>query len=135
MLLQSINQSGHELMGLEKDPRRKDSPVINGLDKVNKDWQALCVQLMNASYKLTEVQEQMRKYHSAKKVVITWLEQIETRLRSLPPFGIDPNSIKNQMAEQQVGINSISCGRVLCNSTYITPLKLTLRFDGQLKRV
>ena len=69
---------------------------------MNRDWQALCVQLMNASYKLTEVQEQMRKYHAAKQTVLVWFERIETRISSLPPFGIDPKSIKEQMNEQQV---------------------------------
>ena len=89
---------------MDKDPRRKDSPLVSGLDQVNRDWQALCVQLMNANYKLTEVQEQMRKYHAANKIVLTWVEQIETRLQKLPAFWLDPKVIKQQMEAQQVCI-------------------------------
>ena len=101
-MLQTVNQGGHELLGLNKDPRQKNPPVMNGLDEMNKNWQALCLQLNNAEYKLKEVQEHMRKYYTATRVVVTWFKQIESRLRSQTSFGIEPKSIKKQMAEQQV---------------------------------
>ena len=103
-LVQAVNQSAHELITLDKDPRRKDSPVVSGLENVNRDWQALSVQLMNATYKYNELREQMLKYHTARKTVVSWFELIEARLIHLPSFGVDPKSIKKQMAEQQVCI-------------------------------
>ena len=100
--MQAVNQSAHELINLDKDPRRKDSSVVTSLDNVNKDWQALSVQLMSATYKYNEVREQMLKYHQGKKAVVSWFELIEARLINLPPLGIDPKFIKKQMEEQQV---------------------------------
>ena len=104
--VQAVNQSAHELLTLDKDPRRKDSPVVRNLEDVNRDWQALSVQLMNATYKFNELREQMLKYHKTKKTVVSWFELIEARLIKLPPFGIDPKAIKKQMTEQQVRINN-----------------------------
>ena len=100
-----MNQSAHELITLDKDPRRKDSPVVSSLDDVNRDWQALSVQLMNATYKFNELREQMLKYHKTRKTVLSWFELIEGRLSKLPPFGVDPKAIKSQMSEQQVRIS------------------------------
>ena len=102
--VQAVNQSAHELITLDKDPRRKDSPVVSSLDNVNRNWQALSLQLMNTTYKYNELREQMIKYHQTKKTVVSWFELIETRLIKLPPFGIDPKSIKKHMTEQQVRI-------------------------------
>ena len=102
--VQAVNESAHELITLDKDPRRKDSPVVSSLDTVNKNWQALSLLLMNTTYKYNEVREQMLKYHKAKKTVMSWFQLIESRLIDLPPFGIDPKSIKKHMTEQQVRI-------------------------------
>lgn len=123
-LVQAVNQSAHELITLDKDPRRKDSPVVSSLDNLNKDWQDLSVQLMNASYKYNEIRERMIKYHSTRKDVLSWFELIEARLINLPPFGIDPKSIKKQMSEQQVCIVIRTMMNVMIYSSYETIISL-----------
>ena len=98
--MQSVNQGGHELINLEKT--KQQSIILETLDRVNKNWQALCIKLLNITSKFDELQDQSQKYHSVYKVVAVWLDRTEVRLVSMPPVGVDPDVLSAQMKEQKV---------------------------------
>lgn len=98
--MQSVNQGGHELINLEKT--KQQSIILETLDRVNKNWQALCIKLLNITSKFDELQDQSQKYHSVYKVVAVWLDRTEVRLVSMPPVGVDPDVLSTQMKEQKV---------------------------------
>ena len=97
---QSVNQGGHELINLEKN--KQQSIILETLDRVNKNWQALAIKLLNTTAKFDELQEQSEKFYSVYKSVTVWLDNIEVRLVSIPPVGLDPDVLSSQMKEQKV---------------------------------
>lgn len=97
---QSVNQGGHELINLEKN--KQQSVILETLDRVNKNWQALAIKLLNTSAKFDELQEQSEKFYTVFKHVTLWLDDIEVRLVSIPPVGLDPDVLSSQMKDQKV---------------------------------
>ena len=98
---QSVNQGGHELINLEKN--KQQSVILETLDRVNKNWQALAIKLLNTTAKFDELQEQSEKFYAVYKYVTVWLDNMEVRLVSMPPVGLDPDVLSSQMKEQKVG--------------------------------
>lgn len=97
---QSVNQGGHELINLEKN--KQQSIILETLDRVNKNWQALAIKLLNTSAKFDELQEQSEKFYVVYKHVTLWLDSMEVKLVSIPPVGLDPDVLSSQMKEQKV---------------------------------
>ena len=97
---QSVNQGGHELINLEKN--KQQSIILETLDRVNKNWQALAIKLLNTSAKFDELQEQSEKFYVVYKHVALWLDSMEVKLVSIPPVGLDPDVLSSQMKEQKV---------------------------------
>lgn len=97
---QSVNQGGHELINLEKN--KQQSIILETLDRVNKNWQALAIKLLNTTAKFDELQEQSEKFYSVNKHITVWLDSMEVRLVSMPPVGLDPDVLSSQMKEQKV---------------------------------
>lgn len=97
---QSVNQGGHELINLEKN--KQQSVILETLDRVNKNWQALAIKLLNTTAKFDELQEQSEKFYAVYKHVIVWLDTMEVRLVAMPPVGLDPDVLSTQMKEQKV---------------------------------
>lgn len=112
---QSVNQGGHELINLEKN--KQQSIILETLDRVNKNWQALAIKLLNTTAKFDELQEQSEKFYSVYKSVTVWLDNIEVRLVSIPPVGLDPDVLSSQMKEQKVMWKSTASCRKICKRT------------------
>ena len=108
---QSVNQGGHELINLEKN--KQQSVILETLDRVNKNWQALAIKLLNTSAKFDELQEQSEKFYTVFKHVTLWLDDIEVRLVSIPPVGLDPDVLCSQMKDQKVNAATVSTIRLL----------------------
>ncbi|EDO37708.1 predicted protein [Nematostella vectensis] len=96
--LQGVNQGGHELLNLE---RTKLSVILETLDRVNKDWQTLCVKLMNTSSKLDELQEQSEKFYNVLRIITTWLNTTEVTLVSMATVCVDPDVLGQQITQQK----------------------------------
>ena len=103
---QSVNQGGHELINLEKN--KQQSIILETLDRVNKNWQALAIKLLNTTAKLDELQEQSEKFYAVYKHVTLWLDNMEVRQLAMPPVGLDPDVLSAQMKEQKVLWDSVS---------------------------
>ena len=99
---QSVNQGGHELINLEKN--KQQSIILETLDRVNKNWQALAIKVLNTSAKFDELQEQSEKFYTLYKHVTVWLDNTEVKIVSLPSVGLDPDVLSSQMKEQKVVI-------------------------------
>ena len=99
---QSVNQGGHELINLEKN--KQQSIILETLDRVNKNWQALAIKVLNTSAKFDELQEQSAKFYTLYKHVTVWLDNTEVKIVSLPSVGLDPDVLSSQMKEQKVVI-------------------------------
>lgn len=97
--LQGVNQGGHELINLE---RTKQSVILETLDRVNKDWQTLCLKLMNTSAKFDELQEQCQRFHAVLKTITVWLDVTEETLVTMEPVGVDPDVLGKQISEDKV---------------------------------
>ena len=97
---QSVNQGGHELINLEKN--KHQSVILETLDRINKNWQALAIKLLNTTAKFDEVKEQSNKLHTVNKVITIWLQNTEEKLSALPPVALDPDVLCAQMKEQKV---------------------------------
>ena len=97
---QSVNQGGHELINLEKN--KQQSIILETLDRVNKNWQALAIKMLNTTAKFDELQEQSERFYTVYKTVTVWLDSMEVRLVSMPPVGLDPDVLSSQMKEQKV---------------------------------
>ena len=115
---QSVNQGGHELINLEKN--KQQSIILETLDRVNKNWQALAIKLLNTTAKFDELQEQSEKFYAVYKHVILWLDNMEVRQLSMPPVGLDPDVLSVQMKEQKVLWDFVS------NFVFITFLSVLL---------
>lgn len=100
--LQGVNQGGHELINLE---RTKQSVILEALDRVNKDWQTLCVKLMNIGAKFDELQEQSQRFHVVLKTITTWLDVTEEKLVTMEPVGVDPDVLGTQINEEKVCVH------------------------------
>ena len=111
---QSVNQGGHELINLEKN--KQQSVILETLDRVNKNWQALAIKLLNTSAKFDELQEQSEKFYTVFKHVTLWLDDIEVRLVSIPPVGLDPDVLSSQMKDQKVNAVTVSTIRLLMHT-------------------
>ena len=98
--LQAVNQGGHELINLERS--KQQSVILETLDRVNKNWQTLCVKRLNTSSKYDELREQWERYHSVFRVITVWLDNTEVRLVYMAPVGVDPDVLSTQMKEQKV---------------------------------
>ena len=102
---QLINQCGHELINLELD--RKSSHLLPMLDSVNKNWQAVAVQLINHSRRFDEVVKCSEKYHGIKQPLMSWLDKMEGRVTTLEPVSVQPHSVMEQMSEQKMLLNDV----------------------------
>ena len=98
--LQAVNQGGHELINLERS--KQQSVILETLDRVNKNWQTLCVKRLNNSSRYDELREQWERYHNVFRVITVWLDDTEVRLVYMAPVGLDPDVLSLQMKEQKV---------------------------------
>ncbi|XP_065062306.1 titin-like isoform X4 [Rhopilema esculentum] len=100
---QLINQCGHELVNLEQD--RKSSHLLPILDSVNKNWQAVALQLINHSRRFDEVVKCAEKYHGIKQPLMLWLDKMEGKVTTLRPVSVQPHIVLEQMSEQKMLLN------------------------------
>ena len=97
---QLINQCGHELINLEKD--RKSSHLLPMLDSVNRNWQAVAIQLINHSRRFDEVVKCAEKYHGIKQPLMSWLDRMEGKVTTLNPVSVLAKTVLDQMSEQKM---------------------------------
>ena len=100
---QLINQCGHELINLEHD--RKSSHLLPMLDSVNRNWQAVAIQLINHSRRFDEVVKCAEKYHGVKQPLISWLDRMEGKVTTLTPVSVLAPTVLEQMSEQKMLLN------------------------------
>lgn len=100
---QLINQCGHELINLEQD--RKSSHLLPMLDSVNRNWQAVALQLINHSRRFDEVVKCAEKYHGIKQPLISWLDRMEGKVTTLLPVSVLSHTVLEQMSEQKMLLN------------------------------
>ncbi|XP_065668233.1 dystonin isoform X8 [Hydra vulgaris] len=100
---QFINQCGHELISINKS--KHTSTILPVLDKVNKMWQAVAIQLINHTRKFDEVVKCSEKYHSTLQPLLQWFEKMEGRITTIAPVAIDPQVILEQLTEQKALLN------------------------------
>ena len=97
---QFINQCGHELISINKS--KHTSTLLPVLDRVNKMWQAIAIQLINHTRKFDEVVKCSEKYHSTLQPLLQWFERMEGRITTIAPVAVEPQVILEQLTEQKV---------------------------------
>lgn len=97
---QFINQCGHELISMDRN--RHASDLLPVLDRVNKNWQAIAIQLINHTRKFDEVVKCSEKYHGTLQPLLQWFEKMEGRVTTLAPVAVQPQVLLEQLREQKV---------------------------------
>ena len=100
---QLINQCGHELITIDKN--RRSSDLLPVLDRVNKNWQAVAIRLINHSRKFDEVVKCSEKYHGTLQPLKIWLDKMEGRVTTLSTVAVQPQMVLEQMSEQKSLMN------------------------------
>ena len=87
-------------MTLEKN--RKASHLLPIMDSVNRNWQAVAIQLINHSRRFDEVVKCSEKYHGIRQPLISWLDKMEGKVTTLEPVSVQPQIVLEQLSEQKV---------------------------------
>lgn len=101
---QNLNQCGHELISMGKSSN-ETTIILQLLDRVNKNWQAVAVHLINHRRKFDEVVKYSEKYHATKQPLLQWFEKIETRVTTLSQVAVQTPILLQQLGEQKVRKN------------------------------
>ena len=75
------------------------------LDSVNRNWQAVAVQLINHSRRFDEVVKCAEKYHGIKQPLLSWLDRMEGKVTTLNPVSVFSQTVLEQMSEQKMLLN------------------------------
>ena len=102
-VIKSYNDTGAKLMKLVSDNEKPK--VDEALTEVNEKWEALRVNVDELAKKLFSAQEQVQKFQLRLDELKNWLTQKEDQLASLEPVGVEPEKVKEQLAEQTVSID------------------------------
>uniref|UniRef100_A0A7M5WLK9 KASH domain-containing protein n=1 Tax=Clytia hemisphaerica TaxID=252671 RepID=A0A7M5WLK9_9CNID len=100
---QYINQCGHELISMDRS--RQTSEHLPLLDRINKKWQAITLQLINHTRKFDEVVKCSEKYHSLLQPLLQWFDRMEGRVTTLAPVAIQSQVLIEQLGEQKSLLN------------------------------
>jgi hypothetical protein len=86
------------------DRSRKTSELLPLLDRINKKWQAVSIQLINHTRKFDEVVKSSEKYHGLLQPLMQWFDKIEGRVTTLSPVAVQPQDLIEQLSEQKVNV-------------------------------
>lgn len=100
LAFQHINQCGHEVISMGKS--NETSIILQLLDRVNKNWQAVSIHLINHRRKFDEIVKYSEKYHATKQPLLQWFEKIEARVTTLSPVAVQSQILLEQLGEQKV---------------------------------
>ena len=89
------------------DKNKQTSELLPLLDRVNKNWQAIAIQLINHTRKFDEVVKCSEKYHGTLQPLLLWFEKMEGRVTTLAPVSVKPQVLLEQLAEQKVKHSSL----------------------------
>ena len=78
------------------DKTRYIQELLPILDQINKNWQAVAIELINHTRKCSE------KYHGTLQPLQQWFEKMEGRVASLAPVAVQSQVLLEQLAEQKV---------------------------------
>ena len=84
------------------DKNRYIQELLPILDQINKNWQAVAIELINHTRKFDELIKCSEKYHGTLQPLQQWFEKMEGRVASLAPVAVQPQVLLEQLGEQKV---------------------------------
>lgn len=99
---QHINQCGHELVSVDRS--RQTSEHLPLLDRINKKWQSIALELINHTRKFDEVVKCSEKYHGLLQPLLQWFNKMEGRVTTLAPVAVQSQVLIEQLGEQKVSV-------------------------------
>ena len=84
------------------DKNRYIQELLPILDQINKNWQAVAIELINHTRKFDELIKCSEKYHGTLQPLQQWFEKMEGRVASLASVAVQSQVLLEQLAEQKV---------------------------------
>lgn len=75
------------------------------LDQINKNWQAIAIQVINHSRKFDEVVKCSEKYHGTLQPLLQWFDKMESHVTTLTQVSVQSQLLLEQLGEQKALLN------------------------------